>query len=264
MRGLLSTLNPFEEWHCVLGVVCVLLLEQTCLSVSTVMTAFSEHNTKLVRELAANQDLMNLNSNLSTANHILQSEYSNVSTANQRLAAEKEKMSRERDRLNWNLRVIYQLDDFPVKKYCSQKDGTGERECNSCQHGWMLFKSSCYLILHPAAPWKTWTQSQQYCKQENADLAVIGSQEEQELISNHTQHYFDGYHGYWIGLTKVGQWLWVNGSNQNQTDGFWNSQTGGNCVLTVPNNPPLANWNAAWCFMENRWICESRALIWSE
>ncbi|CAB1334395.1 unnamed protein product, partial [Coregonus sp. 'balchen'] len=213
------------------GVVQDDIIEQTCLSVSTVMTAFSEHNTKLVRE---------------------------------HLAAEKKEVLRERDRLNWNLRVIYQLDDSPVKKYCSQKDDTGERACNSCQHGWMLFKSSCYLILHPAAPWKTWTQSQQYCKQENADLAVIGSQEEQEFIHNNTKYYHDEHHGYWIGLSykaKVGQWLWVNGNNQNQTDGFWKRQTGGDCMLTVPKNAPLANWNAAWCDMENRWICESRALI---
>ncbi|CAB1334458.1 unnamed protein product, partial [Coregonus sp. 'balchen'] len=93
---------------------------------------------------------------------------------------------------------------------------------------------------------------------------MCDSYELREFISNHTQHYYDDHHGYWIGLTdkaKVGQWLWVNGSNQNQTDGFWNNQTGGNCVLTVPNNPPLANWKAASCFMENRWICESRALI---
>lgn len=189
------------------------------------------------------------------------------STTNRRLAVEKENVSRERDRLNWNLQLIFQFDVFPVKKYCSHKVGTGERVCNSCQDGWMLFQSSCYLIVQPEAQWKTWTESQQYCKQENADLPVIGSQAEQEFIHNHTKDYYDDYHGYWIGLTdkaENGKWLWVNGSHQNLTDGFWNSRNGGNCVLTIPKNAPLANWNAVSCDMQNRWICESRALIWPD
>ncbi|CDQ69660.1 unnamed protein product [Oncorhynchus mykiss] len=150
-------------------------MNAVCDSNSCLSTALSEHNTKLVRELeqltdvrafllAANQDLTNLNSNLSTANHILRCDYS------------------------------------------------------------------------------------------------------KEFIHNHTQYYFDIHHGYWIGLTdiaNVNQWLWVNGSHQ--TDGFWKRQTGGgNCALTVPNNGPLANWNAESCSMQNRWICESRALLWSD
>uniref|UniRef100_A0A4W5LSQ0 C-type lectin domain-containing protein n=1 Tax=Hucho hucho TaxID=62062 RepID=A0A4W5LSQ0_9TELE len=255
--------QPFRRAAVCLGLLCSLLVSAIIGLCVYFSSALSEHNTKS----GPDQDLMNLNRNLSTANHILQSDYSNVSNANRRLAAEKEEVSRERDRLNWNLQFVFQFDDFPVKKYCSQKDGTGERTCNSCQDGWILFQSSCYWILHPDAPWKTWIQSQQCCKQENSDLAVIGSQEEQEFIHNHTKEYYDGYHGYWIGLTDkaaVGKWLWVNGSHQNLTDGFWNSQTRGNCVLTVPKNAPLANWNAESCDMQNRWICESRALIWSD
>ncbi|XP_045082570.1 C-type lectin domain family 12 member B-like [Coregonus clupeaformis] len=270
--------QPFRGVAVCLGVVCVLLLSAIIGLCVYFSTAFSEHNTKLVRELeqltdartfllAANQVLTNLNSNLSIANHILQSDYSNVSTANQRLVAEKEEVSRERDRLNWTLRVIYQFEDFPVNQYCSPKDGAGERKCNPCRRGWMLFQSSCYQILYPPAPWNTWEQSRMDCKQNNADLVVIGSQKEQEFIHNHTQYYYDKDHGYWIGLNdiaKVGQWLWVSGSHQNLTDGFWKRQTGGDCVLTVPNNAPLDNWNAESCSMQNRWICESRALILSD
>uniref|UniRef100_A0A8C8CX03 C-type lectin domain-containing protein n=1 Tax=Oncorhynchus tshawytscha TaxID=74940 RepID=A0A8C8CX03_ONCTS len=226
---------PFRGAAVCLGLLCALLVSAI---------RFLCHNTKLVGELAANQDLMNLNSNLSTANHILQSDYTNVSTPNRRLAAEKEHVSRERDRLNWNLQFIFQFDDFPVKKYCSQN-----RVCNSCQDGWILFQSSCYLIVQYDPPWKTWTESQQYCKQENADLPAIGSRAEQEFIHSHTKEYYDKYHGYWIGLTdkaEDGKWLWVNGSHQNLTDG----QTGGDCVLTIPNNAPLANWNAVRCDMQ--------------
>ncbi|XP_055783890.1 CD209 antigen-like protein C [Salvelinus fontinalis] len=267
--------QPLRGVAVCLGVLCVLLVSAIIGLYVYFSTALSEHNTKLVRELeqltdahafllAANQDLTNLNSNLSTAIHILRSDYSNVSTANQHLAAEKEALSRERDRLKWNLSFIYQFEDFPVNQYCSPKDAVGERKCNPCRSGWLLFQSSCYQILYPSSPWKTWQQSRENCKQNNSDLLVIGSQKEQEFIHNHTQFYFDMHHGYWIGLTDiahVSQWLWVNGSQQ--TDGFWNKQTGGNCVLTVPNKASLANWNAESCSMENRWICESRALIWS-
>ncbi|XP_029573814.1 C-type lectin domain family 12 member B-like isoform X2 [Salmo trutta] len=223
--------QPFRVVAVCLGVLCVLLVSAIIGLYVYFSTALSEHNTKLVRELeqltdacafllAANQDLTNLNSNLSTANHIMQSDYSNVSTANLRLAAEKEALSRERDRLNWSLRFIYQFEDFPVSQYCSPKDGVGERKCNPCRSGWTLFKSSCYQILYPSNPWKTWEQSRENCKQNNADLVVIGNQKEQEFIHNHTQYYFDMHHGYWIGLSgiaNISQWLWVNGSQQ--TDG---------------------------------------------
>nr|XP_029535544.1 C-type lectin domain family 12 member B-like [Oncorhynchus nerka]XP_029535545.1 C-type lectin domain family 12 member B-like [Oncorhynchus nerka]XP_029535546.1 C-type lectin domain family 12 member B-like [Oncorhynchus nerka] len=266
--------QPFRGVAVCLGVLCVLLVSAIIGLYVYFSTALSEHNTKLVRELeqltdvrafllASNQDLTNLNSNLSKANHILRCDYSKVSTANQRLAAEKEALSRERDRLNWNLRYIYQFENFPVNQYCSPKDDVGERKCNPCRSGWMLFQSSCYQILYHSSPWKTWEQSRENCKKNHSDLLVIGSQTEQEFIHNHTQYYFDIHHGYWIGLTdiaNVNQWLWVNGSHQ--TDGFWKRQTGGgNCVLTVPNNAPLANWNAESCSMQNRWICESRALL---
>ncbi|XP_029595846.1 CD209 antigen-like protein B isoform X2 [Salmo trutta] len=226
---------------------------------STVSTALSEHNMNLVRELeqltdehisllAANQDLMNLYCKLSVANHILQSDYINVSTENQQLKAERMNLSRDRDGLNWTLGVIFQLNNFPVNNYCPYEDAN-----TKVPFGHL---------------WRTWQGSRQHCKNNNADLVDIGSQEEQEFILNNTQAYYDEDHGYWIGLTDIaedGQWLWVDGRNQNLTDGFWKIQPvwGRDCALTNPNNAPLANWNAASCGQRNRWICESKALIWS-
>ncbi|XP_035601856.1 C-type lectin domain family 4 member F-like isoform X3 [Oncorhynchus keta] len=201
-----------------LGVLCVLLVSTILPLCVYFSTALSEHNTNLVRELeqltdehisllAANQDLMNLYCKLSVANHILQSDYIKVSTENQQLKAERMNLSRERDGLNWTLGVIFQLKNFPVDNYCPYEDAN-----TKVPFGHL---------------WRTWQGSRQHCKNNNADLVDIGSQEEQEFILNNTQAYYDEDHGYWIGLTDIaedGQWLWVDGRNQNLTDGQTSNQ----------------------------------------
>ncbi|XP_045073194.1 C-type lectin domain family 4 member F-like [Coregonus clupeaformis] len=251
--------QPFRGVAVCLGVLCVLLVLTSIPFCVYFSTSLSEHNTNLVKELeqltddhisllAANQDLMNLYCKLSEANHILQSDYINVSTENQQLKAERMNLSRDRDGLNWTLGVIFQLKKFPVDNYCPYKDAN--------------------IKVPFGHLWRTWQGSRQHCKNNNADLVDIDSQEEQEFILNNTQAYYDEDHGYWIGLTDIaedGQWLWVDGRHQNLTDGFWKRQPvwGRDCALTNPNNAPLANWNAASCGQRNRWICESRALIWS-
>ncbi|XP_028971238.2 CD209 antigen-like protein C [Esox lucius] len=237
-----------------LGVLCVLLVS-AIVGLSVFSTELSEQK----------QYLMNLNSNLSTAIQILQSNNSNISTANQDLMSDKEELTQERDRLKTNLQVIYLLHDFPVNQYCSKTNGSVTK-CNPCKVGWMLFQSSCYLILFPDALWKTWTESREDCKKRESDLVVISSQPEQEFISNQTKYYFDPYHGYWIGLSYQANnqsWMWVDGSAQSL--GFWNTtaKNQNTCVLTIPTNKTLANWNAPGCSMNNRWICESTALNWS-
>ncbi|XP_028971645.2 C-type lectin domain family 12 member B-like [Esox lucius] len=232
-----------------LGVLCVLLVS-AIIGLSVFSTELSEQNQYL-----------------STANHILQSYNSNISTANQDLMSDKEELTQERDRLKTNLQVIYQLHDFPVNQYCSKTNGNVTK-CNPCKVGWMLFQSSCYLILFSDAPWKNWTESREDCKKRESDLVVISSQPEQEFISNQTQSYYDVFHGYWIGLSYQANnqsWMWVDGSVQSLNKGFWNTTAKNlnSCVFIIPINKMLANWNTPGCFMQNRWICESTALNWS-
>lgn len=172
-----------------------------------------------------------------------------------------QELTRERDGLNWTIGVILEYENFPVNTHCPQK------VCKPCLDGWVLFQSHCYLFTVDSyySYGSDWERSRDQCKKMNADLVVIGSQEEQEFINNHTKYYEDEKHGYWIGLRKMNTmntWTWVDGSNSTMM--YWITQQigyEGLCALTLPRADPLANWNKASCSMSNRRICETRALI---
>ncbi|XP_030605862.1 CD209 antigen-like [Archocentrus centrarchus] len=192
----------------------------------------------------------------------------NVTTQNLQLMTERaaserrtEELTRERDRLRWTVGVILEYENFPVNKFCPQK------VCRPCLDAWVLFQSSCYLFFQGqyGKSWRGWNDSREECKRHQADLVVIGSLEEQEFINNHTETYNDDKHGYWIGFSKRSPkdaWTWVDGSNTTVT--YWTTHGAGygtSCALSVPTVPPLASWSKVSCTMNNRWICERRALI---
>ncbi|XP_007570639.1 C-type lectin domain family 4 member A-like [Poecilia formosa] len=180
-----------------------------------------------------------------------------VSAALRRRTAE---LHRERNRLNWTLDVILEYNNFPAAERCPQK------QCTPCPNGWAMFQSNCYLFTKDeySNKWKTWQQSQEFCVKENAKLAVIDSQEEQEFINNKTKIYHDKKHGYWIGLKKDTEdmWTWSGGRNLSVT--FWSTEEAGNrlsCGLINPHLNNSSNWAKTSCDMKNRWICETRVLI---
>uniref|UniRef100_A0A665UB59 C-type lectin domain-containing protein n=1 Tax=Echeneis naucrates TaxID=173247 RepID=A0A665UB59_ECHNA len=51
--------------------------------------------------------------------------------------------------------------------------------CQPCRQGWIHFQGKCYLFYKKSYPWMTWQQSQNYCKDEDADLVVVDSLQEQ-------------------------------------------------------------------------------------
>ncbi|XP_035984433.1 C-type lectin domain family 9 member A-like [Fundulus heteroclitus] len=111
-----------------------------------------------------------------------------------------------RDDLTWMLEVILKFDNFPVSEYFVGK------KCHPCQKGWIEFHTKCYLFLEGLI-YKTWEQSQQYCKNKAADLVTVDNLQEQEFLSNHSTYYYDDHHGYWLGLRKVNIWQWPDGRN---------------------------------------------------
>ncbi|GAA6217307.1 natural killer cells antigen CD94-like isoform X2 [Lates japonicus] len=174
------------------------------------------------------------------------------------LERQTEELTREKDGLNWTITAILEYDNFPVNTHCPKK------VCKPCLDNWILFQSNCYLFMNPKYTWKTWQKSREDCRQQNSDLVVIESQEEQEFISNHTEDYDDANHGYWIGLNNNVKetWMWVDGSNITVT--YWKPDQYSyrlTCVLSLGRADPLASWRKSSCEMKNRWICETRALI---
>lgn len=53
--------------------------------------------------------------------------------------------------------------------------------CKPCLDGWVLFQSKCYLFTESTwySEWKSWEGSRDACRDKEAGLVVIESQEEQ-------------------------------------------------------------------------------------
>ncbi|XP_034067385.1 C-type lectin domain family 4 member G isoform X1 [Gymnodraco acuticeps] len=171
---------------------------------------------------------------------------------------ETEQLSRVTDNLNWTLSIILRLDTFRVHDYCPDK------ECQPCLKDWIQFKEKCYLFYNKKSPWMTARESHTHCRNKAADLVVIDSLHEQEFISNHTKHYYDRFHGYWLGLNKMNNkdWGWIDG--RNDTLGYWIGESFedvGQCALMIPGRNVTASWDPADCGMKNKFICESDVLV---
>lgn len=168
--------------------------------------------------------------------------------------------------MNNTLDLIIHKNSFSGNKYC-QFTGNGV-QCTSCPQNWIQNGSSCYYF-HKENLWNTWAESQEYCEKYGAQLAKIDSVGEQEFINQHTESYYDTYHGYWIGLsektvnTRVWVWVWTNGAQLEK--GFWiNKPYEGYmyCALSMPSKNPLRSWTSENCYMKSRWICEVEVLTW--
>ncbi|XP_061771554.1 oxidized low-density lipoprotein receptor 1-like isoform X1 [Nerophis ophidion] len=224
-----------------LGIICIILM--------SVIITLALHINDVVAERRQE------NANLTDENQQL---FAQVSQLRGRV----KELARERDSLNWTMGVILKYDSFPVKKHCSEKVLT---LCEPCMQGWLWFRSKCYLFLDTPyyQGWKTWKGSVEACREMDADLVGIDSQEEQEFVTNHTKFYNDNRHGYWMGLRKddnTDQWMWHHGGNLTVT--FWRTQyySRTNCALILPSDS-LANWSKESCEMKNRYVCQTSALF---
>ncbi|XP_030582144.1 C-type lectin domain family 4 member F-like [Archocentrus centrarchus] len=121
------------------------------------------------------------------------------------------------------------------------------------QQGWVYFRGSFYYF---SSIKKSWNDSREDCLQRGADLVIISSREEQNLIRQ-----FRGYT--WIGMTDTeeeGTWKWVDGTLLDKR--YWhtgepNNYNGleedcGEIKLVEDEN----KWNDIECNTENFWICE--------
>ncbi|TWW59704.1 hypothetical protein D4764_06G0012340 [Takifugu flavidus] len=60
------------------------------------------------------------------------------------------------------------------------EDGSCEMETKPCPQDWLASASSCYYV---STQRRSWDESRRYCLQNDADLVVIGSIEEQVLFN---------------------------------------------------------------------------------
>uniref|UniRef100_A0A8C4END3 C-type lectin domain-containing protein n=1 Tax=Dicentrarchus labrax TaxID=13489 RepID=A0A8C4END3_DICLA len=154
--------------------------------------------------------------------------------------------------------------------------------CGRCQHGWFLFKTSCYFHSKslPTVT-KNWPDSRADCVNRGADLIVIDNQEEQvEYVNNnkfvseiiesirHERNVWES--GYWIGLTDTvteATWIWINNVTEVEQrywmDGEPNNHghMGEDCGIAVysATNPWKTRYDANCQQKQSHWLCEMKS-----
>ncbi|XP_024114260.1 low affinity immunoglobulin epsilon Fc receptor [Oryzias melastigma] len=166
-----------------------------------------------------------------------------------------EQLRNNSDKLNRMKAAIFKYSTFPVDSFCP--DGV----CQMCPKDWIQFNESCYFFYNSNSLWKTWDESRQLCQIKNSDLVVISSQEEQTFIKSRIEHYYDTWHGYWIGLRRINNnWIWVDDSQD--TLGYWNNPGSSDDFTLIRKD--LAE-NQSWSRIQDsgmhRYICEIKAFI---
>ncbi|XP_054897433.1 uncharacterized protein LOC129367161 [Poeciliopsis prolifica] len=168
--------------------------------------------------------------------------------------------------LNVSLRLaLYKPQPAPDEVICVNKT---EDVCKLkqetrqyLQKGWLYFRDSFYFI---SSVQKTWAESRTDCQQEDADLVIINSREEQIFITQLARDRLT-----WIGLQEVAgteQWIWVN--EVPLTDSYWgpgepNKLAKEVCVeMRFFENEN--SWNDMPCSTENFWICEKETIVTEE
>ncbi|KAK2840184.1 hypothetical protein Q5P01_013924 [Channa striata] len=157
-------------------------------------------------------------------------------------------VSEERDRLKASL--------TEMTEELNRLQGSSKQN-KPCPAGWSWFNFSCYSVSCEAS---SWDEGRQDCKDREADLVVIDSDEEQKFISDLSTLRT------WIGLTdreEEGTWKWIDGSSltlrewaENQPDNSGDED----CAHIRSGRQIRNNWNDVPCGYFLSSICEKKAL----
>ncbi|XP_069031040.1 C-type lectin domain family 12 member B-like [Embiotoca jacksoni] len=248
---------------CCLATFCVILL----LGIISICVYIVSQETSKTTLLEMNRNLTNLNNNLredntnlTRANAVLESKVTNLTAETmkiQELEMEKRNLTNQiKDMEAKGNELNISRAQWSIDAYCPRKDGA--RHCNSCQPGWILFQSSCYVFLDykTSTDRKTWEEARELCKIRSSDLVVVDNAEEKKNVSDKSWK-SSGNEGYWIGLkVEDGKWKWVNGSDL--ADSFWiEKATDGHCAISRQTQ----GWKSVNCNNRNNWICEQKSLF---
>ncbi|XP_068186323.1 uncharacterized protein [Antennarius striatus] len=167
------------------------------------------------------------------------------------------------------LREVKRSDEGVYACIIDTSNGKGEVHINmtteekgTCPEGWREFNVSCYFLSDGASSWE---RGRDDCRRRGADLVIIDSDEEQELLTIMTNG------DAWIGLNDrsiEGTWEWIDGTlltlsywARGQPDnGGGKSQFGEeDCVHIERNARTKRNWNDRRCDHAMKWVCEMKA-----
>ncbi|CAC5385744.1 MRC [Mytilus coruscus] len=117
------------------------------------------------------------------------------------------------------------------------------------------YKNSCYSIDISLA---NFTEARTLCKNNDADLVIIRSKEEYNVIVSHTSKQLGA--DFWIGLQKLRNrsYRWINDSNGTYLP--WLKEPKGDNDFCIKSSSLQGTWSGDNCSNENRFICEKQLL----
>ncbi|XP_068996530.1 C-type lectin domain family 12 member B-like isoform X2 [Embiotoca jacksoni] len=208
-------------------------------------SVISENNAKLTEEKM----------NLEKQNQELETQNQELETQNQELEMEKRNLTNQIKDMAKRNELTISRAQWIIDAFCPKR-GAG-RQCKSCQLGWNLFQSRCYVVLDykSSTDRKTWEEARENCKRRISDLVVVDNSEEKKYVSDNSGG-SSGNKGYWIGLkADGGKWKWVDGSDL--ADSSWiENPTDGHCAISRETQ----GWKSVNCNNRNNWICEQKPL----
>ncbi|XP_058239977.1 C-type lectin domain family 12 member B-like [Hemibagrus wyckioides] len=162
------------------------------------------------------------------------------------LQAENIKLNNALDKLRTRYNTIEQDNVFLQKKL----DALDTQE----KHRWQMFGSSIYYF----SMRKSWTESRQDCREKDADLVIIDSEEEQEFINEKL-----GSSLAWIGLSHSYSWNWVDSTplhsryRANELNSYVNTMR---CAVTAYQQNRMEHWFDENCNKRFVWVCEKKRM----
>ncbi|KAF7649590.1 hypothetical protein LDENG_00139140 [Lucifuga dentata] len=143
------------------------------------------------------------------------------------------------------------LAQWSVDAYCLKNKDSSDKQCKACQGGWneVHYNSSCYAVIDTSdvSLWRSWEEAQEDCRNKGSDLAVIGSQQELNYMTQKIRWFSTSTtSGSWIGLTRTdGKWTWIDGSSVYEN--FWSEEPPDNADWKIQKEPNYVN--AAECMV---------------
>ncbi|XP_031194773.1 CD209 antigen-like protein B [Mastomys coucha] len=135
------------------------------------------------------------------------------------------------------------------------------RLCRLCPWEWTFLLGNCYFF---SKSQRNWNDAVTACKEVNAQLVIINSDEEQTFLQQTSK----AKGATWMGLSdlkKEATWLWVDGSTlSSRFQKYWNRGEPNNvgeedCVEFAGDG-----WNDSKCELKKFWICKKSATPCSE
>ncbi|XP_033624617.1 macrophage mannose receptor 1-like [Asterias rubens] len=147
-----------------------------------------------------------------------------------------------------------------TQNFICQRPNDIPLDCDE-DNGWVVGLDSCYKFYDST---KTWEDARQYCRDRDSDLMVIGSADEQSVVTS--QAISKKWKTFWIGLTDKktykGKYQWVDGSSVGTLKNWAVNQPnnkyfdkGGDCV-EILDKPLDGKWTTAACTDKRRFTCE--------